>query len=143
MREILSEFPNAGLMLVGDGSMRSDVEATVARCGYSDNIYVAGNVEHAVTLHLIDQATILLRTTLFDGDAISVREALFLGTPVIATENGMRPDGTHLIEIGDAQGLLSKVTEIVAKPKSRSARGPEDAGNINAVIALYEKLIAT
>ena len=60
---------------------------------------LAGNVEHPVVLHLIRDARLLLRTTLFDGDAISVREALFLGTPVIATDNKMRPDGrnTHPI----------------------------------------------
>ena len=44
-----------------------------------------GDVEHPVTLHLINRADILLRTTKFDGDAIAVREALFLETPVIAT----------------------------------------------------------
>ncbi|MEQ1605315.1 MAG: glycosyltransferase family 4 protein [Pyrinomonadaceae bacterium] len=143
MGEILRESPNAGLMLVGEGSMRSEVENAVARSGYADNIMVAGNVEHAVTLHLIDRADILLRTTLFDGDAISVREAIFLGTPVIATENGMRPEGTYLIAIGDAESLVGKVREIITTPKSRSQRGSEDADNINAVIALYEQLLAT
>lgn len=142
MREILSEFPNAGLLLAGEGSMRSEVETAVRRSDYAERILVTGNVEHAVTLHLIDRADVLIRTTLFDGDAISIREALFLGTPVIATENGMRPEGTHLIEIGDAKSLLDGVRNIVAAPKSISLRGSEDADNINAVIELYEKLLA-
>ena len=106
MKDILAEFPNAGLMIVGDGSMRGEVEKAVASSGYAHHISLAGNVDHAVTLHLINDADVLLRTTLFDGDAISVREALFLGTPVIATDNAMRPDGVHLIRIGDKDELV-------------------------------------
>jgi len=93
MKTILRKFPNAVLLLAGDGSMRRDVEPAVAESGCGGNILVAGNVPHEQVLHLMDRADVLLRTTLFDGDAISVREALHLGTPVIATDNGMRPDG--------------------------------------------------
>src|SRR5438105_8526009 len=39
------------------------------------------------SLRAIADADVLLRTTLYDGDAISVREALYLGTPVVATDN--------------------------------------------------------
>ena len=39
------------------------------------------------------RADVTLCTTLYDGDAVSVREGLDLGTPVIATENGMHPVG--------------------------------------------------
>ena len=141
MREILKEFPEAGLMLAGDGSMRSEVEQAIDTSGYSENIHIAGNVDHAVTLHLIDRADILLRTTLFDGDAISIREALFLGTPVIATDNEMRPDGTHLIAIGDQSGLVRKVRDLVSsKPKPHASLAAND-DNIKQVVELYHELL--
>jgi glycosyltransferase involved in cell wall biosynthesis len=54
-----------------------------------------GDVEREITIHLIEKADLLLRPTYFDGDAVSVREALFLQTPVVATDNGMRPDGVN------------------------------------------------
>lgn len=141
MFEILAEFPNAGLMIVGDGSMRSKVESVVAASGYAKNIHVAGNVDHAITLHLIDCADILLRTTLFDGDAISIREALFLGTPVIATENGMRPDGTHLIDIGDFAGLHGKVRELASAKQILPATPAPDNENIKQIVELYKELL--
>jgi hypothetical protein len=34
-----------------------------------------------------------MRPTFYDGDAISVRESLFLQTPVVATDNKMRSGG--------------------------------------------------
>ena len=53
--------------------------------------------------------TILLRTTLYDGDAVSVREALWIGTPVIASDNGMRPEGVRLVPKEDAAYYESEV----------------------------------
>ncbi len=141
MSDILQEFPKAGLMIVGDGSMRSEVESAIAVSGYAQSIRVAGNVEHAVTLHLIDQADILLRTTLFDGDAISIREALFLGTPVIATDNGMRPDAVHLIDIGDRVELVKKIRELASSEKMPSATATPDDENIKRVVEIYQELL--
>src|SRR5204863_147900 len=102
---------------------------------------LAGNVEHAVALHLINDADILLRTTLFDGDAISVREALFLATPVIATDTVERPDGVHLIGIGDKDGLMRQIKEVVAAGKEEHQKYPADSSNIAEVVDLYEYLV--
>ncbi len=140
MGDILNDFPNAGLMIVGDGSMRDEVKQAVEKSGHAGNICIAGNVEHAITLHLIKDADILLRTTLFDGDAISVRESLYLGTPVIATDNGLRPEGTHLIDIGDRESLLKKISEIAGHEKKPFETQPPQDSNIKAVVNLYEEL---
>lgn len=140
MKDVLAEFPGAGLMMIGDGSMRREVETAVANCAFPENIFLAGNIEHGVTLNLISDADIVLRTTLFDGDAISVREALFFGTPVIATDTHSRPEGVHLIAIGDGNALLGKIKEIVAAGTKDRPRSSPDASNIKAVVDLYEDL---
>ena len=98
IREI---HPNAGLAIVGSGSLESQIRAAIRSTPYAEHILLCGDVPHAVTMRAIADCRMLLRTTLYDGDAISVREALFLGTPVIATDNGMRPDGVRLIPAGD------------------------------------------
>ena len=141
MKEILNEFPNAGLMIVGDGSMQNAAETAITSSGHAGNILIAGNVAHGVTLHLINDADIVLRTTLFDGDAISVREALFLGTPVIATDTNSRPKGIHLIDIGDKSALVNKVKEIMVKGDRKRPQSLPDVANIKAVVDLYEGLV--
>ena len=73
------------------------------------HILLAGDVPHDVTLRAIEQSDALLRTTLYDGDSICVREALHLGTPVIATDNGMRPLGCDLFPAEDLDGLLDVI----------------------------------
>ncbi len=140
MKDIVAEFPSAGLMIVGDGSMRAEVEQAVSASGHAGAIMIAGNIDHAVTLHLIDASDLLLRTTLFDGDAISVREALFLGTPVIATDNGMRPERVHVIAIGDRRALIENVSEAVKGGKHERAISPPDDKNIEKIIKVYKEI---
>lgn len=141
MDEILAKLPHAALILIGDGSMRKAVETAVASCSDPSRIHIAGNVDHAITLHLIERSDMLLRTTLFDGDAISVREALFLGTPVIATNNGMRPAGVHLIPVGDREELIRAVIKLSKNSKPRGSATQSDNSNIRQVIDLYRTLI--
>ncbi len=140
MKEITNHLPNAGLIIVGSGSMHDEVKAAVAASPCANAMMLAGNVEHAVTLHLMNEADIVLRTTLFDGDAISVRESLFLGTPVIATDTGGRPEEAHLIRIGDEDGLIKTVIEIVGSDKPDRSKWQIDTTNIDDVIRLYREL---
>ena len=92
---------------------------------------------HEITLRLIERADILLRTTRYDGDAISVREALFLDTPVIATDNGMRPNGVKLIPVGDRAELETAIDTIAAVKRHKRRPETNDRSNIQAVIDVY------
>ncbi|MEP6946327.1 MAG: glycosyltransferase family 4 protein [Acidobacteriota bacterium] len=141
MKEVLVQFPNAGLMIVGDGSIRDEVRKAAVESGYADRLCIAGNVEHAETLHLIRDADVLIRTTLFDGDAISIREALFLGIPAVATDNGMRPDAVHVFTPGDLGGFLAAINKALAQPAAQSEELLVEPGGIGAVCEIYGELL--
>lgn len=139
--KVREELAGAGLLIVGGGSMQEMVERSIEEKGLGDSVHLAGDVDHEVVLHLIRDADALLRITLFDGDAISVREGLFLGTPVIATDNGMRPDGVHLVSVGcDAEDLAAQTLEVLDAGKPASGDDESDTTNIAAVIDLYSSL---
>ena len=140
MEKITEKLPNAGLMIVGSGSLEADLKRAIAEKPYRDRIFLIGDAEHRITLHLIDCADVLLRTTKFDGDAIAVREALFLDTPVIATDNGMRPAGVRLIPIGDRNALIEAVAETAPRAKTPKKVKPDDYGNIEAIVRIYEEI---
>ena len=82
----------------------------------------------------------MLRTTLFDGDAVSVREALHLGTPVIASDNGMRPAGVHLIPKSNLRALLHAIEERLVQPSRGQADPGIDESNVQAVFDFYREL---
>ncbi len=138
MGKVLETRPDAGLIIVGSGSLERELREFIDSKPYRDRILLAGDVEHRVTLHLLKRCDILLRTTLFDGDAISVREALFLGTPVIATDNGMRPEGVHHIPIHDSEALTAKIDELANETPLRAMPDKDDMSNVTAILELYE-----
>ena len=142
MEKITSVFPDAGLMIVGSGSLEEPLKKAVAAKSYAQNVFLAGDVEHKITLHLIKRADVLLRTTLFDGDAIAVREALHLGTPVVATDNGMRPAGVCLIPIHDAEALIRAIENAVEREKRETNEKPDDRSNIVEVLKVYDEMVS-
>lgn len=141
LKNVLKEFPECGLLIAGSGELENELKREIAETGYAENILLAGDVPHQAILHLIRRADAFLRTTLFDGDAISVREALFLETPVIATDNKMRPTGVKLIEIGDAAGLTNAILKVLREGKKQKTEKSDDWSNIDQVIEIYEKLL--
>jgi glycosyltransferase involved in cell wall biosynthesis len=141
--EVLTEFPRAGLMLAGSGSLESKLREIINDKPYGDHILLAGDLEHDVVLNLTDDCDVMLRTTRYDGDAISVREALFLDTPVIATDNGMRPDGVNLVPVGDMNALANSIKGVAGREKPAKTQKTGDNSNIRAIVDLYRELFET
>jgi glycogen synthase len=139
MEFVLRRFPNAGLAILGSGSQKEILEKQIATCPYRDHILMCGDVPHRVTLKAIAESDALLRTTLYDGDAISIREALYLGTPVIATDNGMRPEGVRLIPIGSTDSLVTAIEQLLNERVIHGPASERDDENLAAVFSLYRE----
>lgn len=140
MEAILARYPRAALAIAGYGRREAELRAAAAALPWKDRILLCGDVPHASVLTAMRDADICLRTTLYDGDAISVREALALGTPVIATDNGMRPDGVTLVPIGDSNALAAAVVAQFQKGRTRGQAAGDGTENLRAVIAIYRRL---
>ena len=143
METVLTRLPNAGLMIVGSGSLWEELREQIASKAYSDKICLVNDIHHGVLLHLIENADVLLRLTQYDGDAISVREALFLQTPVIATDNNMRPDGVRLVPTTPKpEDVAEKIAEITLVKRSNHLQETVDGQrNIESVLEIYKQLI--
>jgi glycosyltransferase involved in cell wall biosynthesis len=141
MAGILERYPRAGLLIVGAGSLEESLCSRIAATPYGEHVLLYGDMPHAVTLRATLDSDVLLRTTLYDGDSVSVREALYMGTPVIATDNGMRPEGVRLIPPSDPARVLDAVCDVLSA--GRAARPPAGDGqeNIRAVARFYEELL--
>jgi len=138
---VRQKFPNAGLLLVGSGSLEADLRARIDADPCAQHILLAGDVPHAATMQAVSRSRLMLRTTLYDGDALSVREALQLGTPVIATDNGMRPAGVRLVPKSDLQALLRAIEQELQQPTARKEKAGEEESNLQAVVDFYQDLL--
>jgi glycosyltransferase involved in cell wall biosynthesis len=142
LRLLRERYPEIGLVIVGSGSLRDELVGQISAEPHNEHILLAGDVPHPSTIELIRRADVLLRTTLYDGDAISVREALQLGTPVVATDNGMRPANVFLAPIGDVNAIASQVVNVLEKVRKGEATvtsEPQRDG-IDETLELYESI---
>ena len=141
MAEILHRYPRAGLLIAGTGSLEEPLRARIAAKPYRDRILLYGDMPHAVTLRATLECDLALRTTLYDGDSISVREALYIGTPVIATDNGMRPEGVRLIPQSNPARLSEAVFDLLSSGGARRPPAGDGQENIRAVVRFYRELL--
>jgi hypothetical protein len=72
---------------------------------------------------------------------VSVREALYIGTPVIATDNRMRPQGVHLIPASNPAALCEAISAILIAGGERRPPAGDGQENVRAVVQFYEELL--
>jgi glycosyltransferase involved in cell wall biosynthesis len=137
---IRDRHPKAGLLVAGSGSLEGVVREERSLLPYAEHILLNGDLAHGATLQAMQSSDIMLRTTWYDGDAISVREALHFGVPVIASDNGMRPEGTHLIPARNLEALVAAVAKILDSPQPRVPIVSETDRNLEEVLSVYEQL---
>jgi glycosyltransferase involved in cell wall biosynthesis len=138
-------FPRIGLAIIGGGSQEAAIRQMIDGKSYRDSLLLCGDIAHGTSLEAIRAATLFLRTTWYDGDSISVREAMHLGTPVVASDNGMRPAGVHLVPKSNLEVLCRSVENLLRQPaphRPMAGAGNAASGNENleAVFRFYKDL---
>jgi len=93
-----TRFPNVGCIVMGLNNPNPP-----------DNVLTIGDIPHLDCLGLMSKADVFVRPTFADGDSISVREALALNVPVVASDCAHRPDGTVLFETGNSEDLATRL----------------------------------
>lgn len=68
-------------------------------------------------VNLIAASDIVVRPTNTDGDALTIREGLFLGKAVIASDVVMRPEGTILFATRNKEDLKDKISSAINEVK--------------------------
>lgn len=90
----------------------------------------------------IARASVFLRPTRTDGDAVSVREALALGVPVVASDVAPRPAGVRLHRAGDVASLLAAVCTALDAGGRGIPTETADEPCLAALEAVYSSLSA-
>ena len=130
MEELRTKYPRLGCVLMGDGESRPE--------GLPPYMVAIGDLAHESCLAVIARSDIFVRPTFSDGDATSVREAIALGTPVVASDVVIRPAGTVSFKTGDAHDFVSKMDSLLSAPGPRLRVRPEPGFNgIQRLLELY------
>ena len=140
--QVRERFPRAGLVLVGSGSLEADLRRRIEAAPHGAHVLLCGDVERAVTLRLIADSDVMLRTTLYDGDSISVREAVHFSVPVVATDRAPRPEGVRLVPAGDLARLREAAEHCLRNGARRPPRNEPREENLEAILALYKEVMS-
>ncbi len=106
MLKLVSKYPKAGLIIVGDGPEKNDLELKVRNLKLADNIFFESWSNDLVSYY--KTADLFLLTSNYEGYGMTVVEALSSGLPVIMTDVGCAGD----VLINNEDGLILPVDDL-------------------------------
>jgi len=131
---IRSALPDARLLVVGDGPMRRDLTARVARAGLRGSgadpvVILAGEARHAEMPGYYAAADLLVLTSMNESFSLVALEAMACGRAVLVPAVGYLPklveDGVTgaLYPAGDRRALVGRAAELLRDPALRASLG--------------------
>ena len=120
---VQEKYPDASLILLGDGPLRSELEQYAAD-RHLQNVFFVGQVPNTEIYRYLDNADIMVSSSRFDNMPVSVLEGFKAGLLVIASNVGGVPymieDGQngYLFESDDDRQMADKMFAAVEHPES-------------------------
>jgi glycosyltransferase involved in cell wall biosynthesis len=119
LSRVMRQRPDVGLVLCGGLShmepwLWREVQSRIEAHDLTDRICLVEDLDHNAFLVALTRAAVYLRTPITDGVASSVLEALALGVPVVASENGTRPAGVLTYPAEDPERLAAAIDHVLA-----------------------------
>lgn len=155
---IVARFPQARLIVAGDGPLRSELQHQAAACGIDHAVDFIGWVAPDKVPALINASTIVLMPSREDSLPLVALEAASMARPIVATRVGGLPEIVAHEETGllvaseSSDALADAVVFLLSRPdlakrmgdraRSRAQRVFSWAHHIDAYDALYRKLAA-
>ncbi|HET6876293.1 MAG TPA: glycosyltransferase family 4 protein [Jatrophihabitans sp.] len=134
LAQLVGEFPDLALVVVGRGWWEEHIRSHVAARGMDDHVRFTGYVDEATKTALYQQAWVLLVPSLKEGWGLSVVEAGTNRTPAV----GMRGTGGTAESIRDGYtGLLADDADDLAAATGRLLRDPELRARLGRQAACY------
>jgi glycosyltransferase involved in cell wall biosynthesis len=137
--KLKKNFPNIGLVILLPQIILDDHYATLL--DHCRNLEINNNVlfyteplECAIPIW--KAADVYVRATMTDGDALSIRESLSMGTPVIASDASIRPDNTVVFKTGDQDSFYQTINQLL-----NNLEYYQNKINSNSVKDNYEKIM--
>lgn len=144
--ESIARLPTLHLVILGDGPERAKLETLAARLGVTGRVHLPGH--SGDPLAAMRAARVVALTSDFEGIPAVLREALSVGTPVVATDSAVsirdivgRHQGS-VVPIGDAVALDAALVRWSAADTPRPApfREGDDAGA--RYLEIFDRLVS-
>ncbi len=123
MPQVLEKFPQAKLVLIGEGPERKNLEAKIKELKIEEKVELKGELPHEKIPEELAQSHVFVGPSLEEGMGVVFIEAQAAGIPVIGTNIGGIPDIIEnektglLIKPKDSQAIAQAITKIFSQPE--------------------------
>ena len=137
-------YPRIGFIFclseVGDYDYFNKIRQKIAERGISDNFLFV--VRSCQFYPILMKSNVFVRPTNTDGDAVSVREALYFKIPTVASDVVLRPEGVVLFKNRDVTDFTLKVKDLLDNYEwyKRRLEKVEVEDNFQQIMGVYKRL---
>jgi len=138
--------PDVGYVLVmtrfGEPEYEPIYESLIESLGLRENVLIVRGIPSFEAL--LERSDVFLRSSRIDGDSMSVREALALGVPTVASRTAFRPENVLLYEIESPKQMAERIREAFAIGRRDPAEAEAEARkNLEALLDVYSEVAGT
>jgi glycosyltransferase involved in cell wall biosynthesis len=147
MREVIVHFPNAVLLLVGEGPDQPTFEAQVQELGLSTHVRFVGRRDDVPGL--LAESSVFVLPSFAEGIPLALIEAMAAGKPVVATAVPGNVDVVCNDRLGvlvpprDAHALAAAVCAVLADPARSAAMAAAGQAHVRAHFDIGRSIAAT
>jgi len=126
---------------IGDYDYFKKMQNLVKKYTLEDNFYFYTKpVAYPAVINMCD---LFIRPTNTDGDALSIREALTLQKPTIASDVCKRPEGTIIFKNRNIEDLYIKITDVINNHDEyrTKIKNIEFEDNAEKILEVYKKVL--
>jgi glycosyltransferase involved in cell wall biosynthesis len=122
--DLKANYPRIGFVFclpdIGDHKYFSKMREKIRDCKVEDNFLFV--TKPCPYYPILSKSDVFVRPTNTDGDAISLREALYFKVPAVASDAVVRPEGTILFKNRDVDDFTAKVRHVLDDYESSKER---------------------
>ncbi|MHC2997927.1 hypothetical protein OB08_01130 [Microbacterium sp. HJ5] len=120
---VVTAVPDARLDVYGDGPLRDELQRLVDELGLAASVTLHGTTADRDAI--FDRAVLFVTSTAFEGQGLSIAEALARGLPVVSTDVRYGPreavgDAGVLVPPGDVEAIAEAVIGVLRDDERRA-----------------------
>ncbi|MCC7478489.1 glycosyltransferase [bacterium] len=129
------------LVILGDGELRSELEAAVRSRNLEGRVFLPGRLEDAS--RFIKGADVFVLPSVKEGLPYVILEALQAEVPIVATTVGALPEilDHELVPPGNVQALSAAIDRQLASPRISKVTAPSVERMEQQTLGLYEEIL--